>query len=487
MDLVIELNEHESASKNINALAHPLTALKKFIMPAPTPVDMNKREINRRIFTIAWPSAIELLLTSLASMVDMMMVGQLGAWAISSIGLTTQPKFVLLAIFLALNSGATAMVARFRGADDQESANAVVRQSILITAALSLVIAVIGYFTSEWMVSFMGAQEDTLLPATQYLQVQMMGFPFMALTMVATAVLRGVGNTRVSMIYNLVANVSNVLFNYLLIFGNWGFPTLGVAGASIATVMGQVLAFFMAAIALMRGKHYIRIRRTDSFKPDFSMIKRIAKIGGPAMLEQAVMRIGMMLYVRTVASLGTVAYASHNVVMSIMNLSFMNGQAFSIVATTLIGQSLGRQRPDEAWVYARYTRRMGMIVSIIIATVFLIFGKQIIGLYTAGDAEAEEIIRMGAEVMLIVAALQPLQSSQMILNGALRGAGDTRSTAMVMFVGVMIIRPLAAHAFVNWLHWGLVGAWCGMALDQIVRSAFSFIRFQMGKWVHIRV
>lgn len=491
MSAVMILMEQEPIRPEQERESEPKQSLfakfKAFVTPAPMPTDLNRRDVNRRIITIAWPSAVELLLTSLAGMVDMMMVGQLGAWAISSIGLTTQPKFILQAVFMALNSGATAMVARFRGAQDQESANAVMRQAILITGGLSVLLAVVGYFGAEWMVTFMGAQPDTLRPGTEYLQIQMMGFPFMALTMTATAVLRGVGNTRVSMVYNMVANVSNVILNYLLIFGNFGFPAMGVAGASLATIIGQFLAFLMAGFALLRGKHYLRIRRKDSFKPDLGLIKRIAKIGGPAMLEQGVMRVGMMLYVRTVASLGTIAYAAHNVVMNIMTLSFMNGQAFSIVATTLIGQSLGMKRPDHAWAYARYTRRMGMVVSIVLGVLFVFLGEQIVGLYTAGDAEALDIIRMGGEVMIVIALMQPLQSSQMILNGALRGAGDTRSTAMIMFFGVLIIRPLAAHMFVNWFGWGLLGAWFGMALDQIVRSAFSFIRFQMGKWVYIRV
>ncbi len=464
-----------------------IAKVRTFVAPAPLPQDMNLRDVHKRIVTIAWPSAVELFLTSLASMVDMMMVGQLGAWAISSVGLTTQPKFVLQAVFLALNSGATALVARFRGAQDQESANTVMRQALLFTAFLSVVIAVLGYFCSGLMVRFMGAEPDTLFPATQYLRIQMIGFPFMAMTMVVTAVLRGVGNTRASMIYNMTANVSNVILNYLLIYGSFGAPRLEVAGASIATVIGQGIAFVMAAYALLRGKYYLRIRRDDSFKPDFTMIKRIAKIGIPAMFEQAVMRIGMLIYVRTVAGLGTIAYAAHNIVMNIMNLSFMNGQAFGIVATTLIGQSLGKQRPDQAKAYARYTRRMGMYVSLLIGIIFFFFGRQIVGLYTAGDAESAQIIQIGGQVMIIIALMQPLQSSQLILNGALRGAGDTRSTAVIVFCGVLLVRPILAHAFINWLGWGLLGAWAAMACDQVVRSTLSFIRFQMGKWVYIRV
>jgi putative MATE family efflux protein len=468
-------------------LREKIAGLRAFFASAPTPADMNVREVNKRIGKIVWPSAVELFLTSLASMVDTMMVGQLGALAIAAVSLTTQPKFVLQALFLAFNSGATALVARFRGMGDQESANLVMRQSLIFTAAFSIILSAVGYFGADLMVIFMGAQADTLGPAGDYMRIQMIGFPFMAVTMVATAVLRGVGNTRASMVYNMTANVVNVIGNFLLIEGRFGFPRLEVAGASWATIIGQVVAFAMAGLALVGSKYYIRIKRGDSFKPNLDMLKRIGKIGIPAMVEQGVMRVGMLLYVRTVASLGTVAYAAHSIVMSIMNLSFMNGQAFGIVSTTLIGQSLGQQRVDRAKTYARYTRRMGMIVSLVIGFIFFFFGRQIVGLYTAGDAEAAQIIEMGGQVMIIIALMQPMQSSQLILNGALRGAGDTRSTAMIMFFGVLIVRPIAAHAFVNWFDWGLLGAWAAMALDQAVRSTLSYIRFQMGKWAYIRV
>ncbi len=490
--MVIFLIDREPAQQETSDKTTRLAKVRAFLASAPMPDDLKPRAINKRIVAIVWPSAVELLLTSLVSMVDMMMVGRLGAWAVAAVGLTTQPKFVILAVFMALNSGATAMVARFRGAGEPDNANAVMRQAVLLTAFLGTALAVGGFFATDWIMLFMaGGPEalgpDTLRPAGDYLRIQMIGFPFMALTFAATAALRGVGNTRASMIYNMAANVINCVLNYILIYGNFGAPAMGVAGASLATIIGQFAAFLMAAFTLLSGKYYIRIRRGDSFRPDFGLMKRIAKIGIPAMFEQAVMRTGMLLYVRTVTGLGAVAFATHNIVMNIMNLSFMNGQAFGIVATTLIGQSLGNKRPDHAKIYARYTRRMGMFVSLVIGVVFFFLGGQIVGLYTAGDAEAAEIIRIGGQVMMIIALLQPLQSSQLVLNGALRGAGDTRSTAMIMFLCVLIIRPIAAHIFVNWLHWGLLGAWGAMALDQVIRSALSFLRFQMGKWIYIRV
>lgn len=454
------------------------------------PEDADPKQINRDVLKLVWPSAVELFLVSLASTVDMMMVGSLGPWAIAAIGLTNQPKFIVMSLFMALNSGATAMVARFRGMEEQDTANAVMRQALMITGIFSIVMAIGGYFASGWAMGAMGAEADTLGPATVYLQIQMMGFPAQAITMSVTAVLRGVGNTRVPMVYNLVANGLNVLFNWLLIFGNLGFPQMGVAGASLATILGQVVAMIIAISALLFGKgNYLRIRRGDSFRPNFDLIKRIAKIGWPAMIEQFIMRAGMLLYVRVVASLGTLVYSTHQIIMNILNFTFMNGQAFGIAATAFIGINLGKGRPDLATIYVRSARRMGMMVSIFLALMFILFGEQIIGLFLMGSNETEKanIITTGMQILWIVAILQPLQCSQLILNGALRGAGDTRSTAMVMFIGVLLIRPVLSYALVNWLELGLIGAWLAMAADQVFRSIFSFVRFQMGKWKYIRV
>ena len=156
---------------------------------APLPQGITDKMMYADVIRIAWPSMVELLLTQLASMVDLMMVGQLGAWALTSVGLTTQPKFLFMTIFQALNVGATAMVARYKGAGRADKANLVMRQALMMTLLASFVMSFIGYFYSEWMVGFMGASDaESLAGGTIYLQIQMIGFVPMALTTAITAV-----------------------------------------------------------------------------------------------------------------------------------------------------------------------------------------------------------------------------------------------------------------------------------------------------------
>lgn len=443
------------------------------------PDGVSERLVYGDIVRIAWPSFVELILTQLASMVDLMMVGQLGAWALTAVGLTTQPKFMMMTMIMAMNVGATAMVARYKGANDPEKANNILRQALVLTFVISLVASVVGYIFSEPLVAFMGAQDQQSLEGgTIYLQIQFIGFVFMALTSTVTACLRGVGDSRTAMVYNLVANLVNVVGNYLLIYGKFGFPEMGVAGASLATIIGQFVAFLLAFKAIMGHKSYLHLSFRDSFKPDIPAMGNIFKIGLPAMLEQAVMRVGMIIYSKTVANLGTVAFATHQVCMNIQSLTFMNGNAFAVSATSLMGQSLGKKRPDMAQAYVKRTQRVGTLVSMLIAVCVFFFGGFIVSLYN----DDLEIVRVGSQILKMVALIQPLQSSQFILAGALRGAGDTKATAFIIFITVLLVRPAVAIFSINVLEWGLYGAWVAMVADQLLRTGFVFNRFNGGKW-----
>ena len=443
------------------------------------PEGVASKDLYRDIVRIAWPSLVELLLTQLASMVDMMMVGKLGAWALSAVGLTTQPKFLLMTMFMALNVGATAMVARYRGAGEQEKANKIMRQALLMTLILGALSSVVGYIFAKPMVVFMGAADkESLEGAVIYLKIQMVGFIFMALTSTITASLRGVGDSRTAMVYNMTANIVNVFLNYCLIYGHFGFPAMGVAGASLATIIGQFVAFVYAFIYVKSGRKYLYLRFRDGFKPDFVELGKIVKIGIPSMIEQLVMRAGMIIYTKTVTSLGTIAFATHQVCMNIQALSFMSGQAFAVSATSLMGQSLGKRRPDMAQAYTSRTQKLGFYVAILIGLLFFFGGGFIVSLYN----DEKDILEMGATILKIMAFTQPFQTSQFILAGGLRGAGDTRATAIITFLTVLLVRPGVALLLIKVFDMGLIGAWIAMVCDQVLRTTLVFVRYQSGKW-----
>lgn len=449
----------------------------------PLPEGVTKKMVYNDIIKIAGPSFVELMLTQLTSMVDLMMVGKLGAWAVAAVGLTTQPKFLIATVFMSLNIGTMAMIARYRGADNRDKARLILRQAMLINFIVGVIGSILGFIFAEDMIRFMGAADDqTLAGGTAYLQIQMLGILTVSLTSVVTSALRATGDSKTAMIYNTAANAVNVVFNYLLIFGHFGFPRMEVAGASLATVIGQIVACIMAMTTIMKKKQYARLEFVKGgFKPDKEAIAGIFDIGMPAMGERIAMRIGMIIYTKTVASLGTVAMATHQICMNIQALTFMNGEAFSVSATSLVGQSLGKRRDDMAVHYSKATQRLGMFISLCIGIGVFFFNQQILALYS----DDMQIIAMGGILLQMVALIQPLQASQFIFAGVLRGAGDTKYTAIVSFVTMLIIRPVMAIIAINQFGLGLKGAWYALVVDQLTRTLLIGRRYYQGKWIHI--
>ena len=441
------------------------------------------------IVSLAWPSLAESFLTSLVQLVDMIMVGSLGAQAIGAVGLVTQPKFVMLASFMALNIGATAMVSRFKGARDRENANLAFHQSVLMTIGITLVLCLGMFFWGDNLLRFLAGRSisgDMISGANTYLRIQVYGFPAVSLTFAINATLRGVGNTRAAFYNNLVSNLVNIFFNYCLIGGNFGFPALGVAGASIATVIGQCGALSMALSRVLRGKEFVHLQFRKLLIIDFSMIRRILRIGIPAMVEQVILRTGAMIYTKIITSLGDRSFAAHMIAVSIQTFSFMTGMAFGTAATTLVGQCLGRLRPDLAKLYVKMTQNLSYIVSFFIAlTVF--FGGEFIASFFTTDRELSHLV---ANMLKIIAVVIPFSNARFVYLSALRGAGDSFYSAVVTFFGVLLVRPVISLLLVIPhlpFQLGLAGVWIALSSDGLVCYLLARRRFLQGKWVDIKV
>ncbi len=448
---------------------------------ATLPDGVTSKMLYSDIITIAWPALVELTLMQLTSMFDTMQVSRLGAWATSAVGLTTQPKFLLATAFTALNTGTMALVGRYRGSGEQEKAKRVIRQSFMLNTFFGLFFAIIGLIFATPLIKFMGATEEkVLIEGVKYFQIQMFGMFTVSMTSCITSTLRGCGDSKTAMKYNMTSNIINVLFNWILINGKFGFPRLEVVGASIATVMGQTVALIMAIRAIRQKNQYARLEfPKGSFRLDRDIVTNISRIGLPAMVEQLAMRFGVIVFTKTIAGLGTTAYATHTICMSIQSMTFMNGQAFATSATSLVSQSLGKGRPDMAMHYSKRTQRVGMATAACIAICIFFFNKFLLGLYTPDQA----VITAGSALLSMIALIQPFQASQFIFAGALRGAGDTKFTAMVTMLTVMLLRPGLAIFLINQFDLGLNGAWYALVADQLVRTSLVFYRYHSGKWV----
>lgn len=442
-----------------------------------------EREIIKTTLTIAWPSVLESFFVCLAGMMDTIMVSSLGSYAIAAVGLTQQPKFLGLALFLSMNVAVSAVVARRKGEDDREGANRVLRMALWVTILLTAIISVVFVVFADPIVTLVGSQPDTHEYAVEYLQIIMGGIGFSTISLVLNAAQRGAGNTRIAMTTNLVSNVVNIVFNYLLIGGHFGFPALGVRGAAIATVIGTVCACFMSIASVLHKDGFIYLRAVKGWIADKFNIRSIINVWSSSFVEQVCLRIGFLLFSMIVARLGTTELAAHQIGMNMMSLSFSFGDGLSVAAVTLIGQSLGRKRPDMAKIYGNVCQKVGLICAVVVSTVYVLFGRQIFQLYSNETA----ILDYGVVILNILSVMLFFQILQVVQFGCLRGAGDTRFTAMVSLISVTFIRPALSWLLCYPLGLGLIGAWMGTFGDQAVRFVMSFIRFHKGSWTKLKL
>ena len=195
------------------------------------------------------------------------------------------------------------------------------------------------------------------------------------------------------------------------------------------------------------------------------------------------MRIGFFTYAKIVASLGTIAFATHQICMNIINISFSFGDGLSVAASSLVGQSLGAKRPDLAIIYGKTGQRMAFVVSTGLVFFFILGREMLMALFT-DDAE---VIALGSLIILIIACTTHFQTAGVVFSGCLRGAGDTRFVALVSFISIAIIRPLLSWVLCFPVGWGLVGAWIGLWADQAMRMTLNMIRFKNGRWTKIEL
>ncbi|WP_171691925.1 MATE family efflux transporter [Paenibacillus germinis] len=441
------------------------------------------KAVRRMIFKLAGPSLTEMLLMNMTQMVMMILVGHLGAIAVAAVGLTSQPYLLLTVLFAALNTGTTVIVARSTGAGKMGDANRAAGQSLLLGTVLSVIIVALGVTFAESMLHLMGASTEVVQYGLPYAKLMFFSIGFSSISSALSAILRGAGDTRTPMKINVMSGCVNVILGFVLIYGHLDFPQMGITGAAIATLVVQTGAMICFIVVMFSGRFAVRIGWSDISRLDKAMISRMLKIGIPSSLEQLIMRLGIMTFVKICAGLGTVAVAASQIVTSIIGISFMPGAAFAIAASTLVGQTLGVSKPDLAERYVWQVRKYGMFVAGFMGALFILLAPHILMLYT----NDETIIREGAWALRIVGFIQVSQISQFVLGGALRGAGDTRYPLYSTFIGVWGIRVVLSYLFVYVFHWGMVGLWSAVACDQFLRSNLIYLRFKRGAWKHLKV
>ena len=444
-----------------------------------------EKGLTKEAVRMAWPAVCESFFIALAGMVDSLMVSSMGASAVAAVGLTTQPKFMGLALFFAMNVSVSALVARRRGEKKQRSANQILLVAILFVIVATVVISSACVMWANEIINFCGSAPETHEPAVIYYRIIMGCMIFNVLSMVINAAQRGSGNTMIAMRTNIVSNVVNIIANYLLIQGHLGFPALGIAGAAIATVFGTVIACIMSFASLFRRDGFVSIYyiMEQQIRPALEPVISIIKLGFSVFIEQILMRVGFMSTAMMAAKMGTNALAAHQVGMNILGLTFSFGDGMQVAAVALIGRSLGEGSPDKAKAYGKTCRMIGLGISCVLAVVYFFGGEWLYHLFFA----EQEIVDIGVMIIRIMIIIVLFQVSQVIYMGCLRGAGDTTYTAIASTISVTIIRTSASYFFGFVMGLGMAGIWMGILADQISRFLFASIRFKQGKWTKIHI
>ena len=425
-----------------------------------TPYDKN-------YLRIGLPAALEGVLMIFLSNADIVMVGMLGTGAIAAVSIFTQPRMILLTVARSVAAAVTILIAERYGQERHDSYGDVLKKTMVLLVAV-LGLAHIAFFVHlDAILLWMGAQHDYLTDAMVYGIWTLPAVFITAVTTLMQAVMFGRGESMTVLSINIQGNVANVILNALLIFGLGPFPALGVLGAALGTVGGTLWSFFLTVRVLYRWGIFAQgnYRLTRAYLCEF-----LGVFGG-IFSEQGFERIGMVIYTRMVAELGTIPYAVHAIAMNFCDFyySFCNGMGKA--STVLAGHNRDIRRQDEWKCYFWRGMRWSLIFSTGAFLITFFLREEIFGVYSHDAA----LIPLGSLIIAYVAVVSFPEAYQMVCAGILRASGKTMQVAVYSFVSITILRPIITYILLYEFYMGLEGAWISLAIDQSMRAACAAV------------
>ena len=441
---------------------------------------VENRKLIKNIFQITLPAVFDLLAQTLIMALDMKMVSSLGPSAISSVGVGTAGMYALIPALIAVATGTTALLSRAYGADNKLDGKKAFAQSFFIAVPLGIFLTIIFLIFSEQIINLVGNAKDmNLSDAILYQNMTVIGFPFLGVSIATFYAFRAMGENKIPMIGNTLALVLKVILNFLLVYlFKWG-----IFGAALSTTLTRLFsAIFSIYLVFWSKKNWISLELKD-LKFDYFTSKRILKVGIPAAVEQLGLRIGMLIFEMMVISLGNLSYAAHKIALTAESISFNLGFAFSFAASALVGQELGKGSSQKALKNGYICTIIAMIVMSTFGLLFFIIPQFLVSLFT----NDKDVIELSTMALKIVSICQPFSGASMVLAGALRGAGDTKSVLLITYLGIFLVRIPITYLFLDVLNFGLAGAWIVMTIDLVIRSSLAFYIFRRGKWKYLQV
>jgi len=439
----------------------------------------------RTVLWLASPVLVEQTLLYLVGVSDTLLTGHfLAEEHLAAVTIASYLLWFLGCILTVVSVGASALVARLIGQGDPHLASRICQRAIGLALIIGTVTFLAGWVTAPWIVSVMNVTGSTASLTVQFLRIVLIVTPLLACTTVGNACLRGAGDTRTGMWVMILVNLVNVGLSWALLMGLAPFPRLGFRGIATGTAVGEGVGGLVILCILARGRSGLKLS-WQGLIPVGHDVRRILRISLPAAGESLTNLLGQLTFLSLINRLGDTATAAHGVAIRCEAIAFLTITAFSVAASTLTGQFLGARRPDLARSGAMTAWTLGAItLSLMGVLIYLLAGPMFL-MFTGG--RQPEVVAIGAPVLQVVAFAMPALATINVLNGALRGAGDTRWPWYFALIGYVLVRlPLTYVVTMPGVGegglWGLHGAWIAMLLDLYARAILITARFLHGGW-----
>ena len=431
------------------------------------------------VWGLAWPSILANVLFASVGVVALKAVGSLGTDAVAAVGTGGRIFFVIQSIMMAISTGTTALVARAYGAKRYQEASQVLYDSMLISMFLSFISIFIIWVAGEDLLGLFGLELEAKQLALDYLKVLILFSPTFGVSIIFGAAVRAAGDVKTPLFIGLIQNIINIFLLIGLVNGRYGFPELGVVGAAyaggISFAIGSVLGLFVWVTKIIT----IPLPKLNSFS--FSRFRELIRVSTPALLEQGVFQLGLLLYFWIISLYGNAPIAAYNVGINILMLSFMVGQGFTVAGATLTGQFLGAENPKEAKRSGWRSAGLTMVSMGILGILLALASRPIAGFFV----DDPEVIRLTVLFVWLLGIMQPLMALEFALGGALRGAGDTKSPLYIVSISLVFFR-LTFAGFFAWFGFSIEYIFGSLIIDYVVKAILFTYRFESGRWIKLK-
>ena len=440
------------------------------------------------VLALSLPSILQQMVVTAMEYIDAAMVGHIGAEATAAIGIVSSSTWLLHGVLVGLYTAFSIQIAQYLGADRQEDARGVLRQSMLFNLILGLGAAAFGIGISRFLPGWLGADPSLQANASAYFAIWSAALPFTMAMGMYTAQLRATGDALTPGLISVLVCVLDIVFNFFLInpsrtlvlFGRtvtvWG-AGLGVPGAALGTALSDVIGGLLALAILLLRDGPLCIHRPGSWKITRSCLMNLWRVGAPLAAERAALSSAQVVLVRIVSGLGTVAIAANSLGVSAEGLCYMAGYGIQDAAIALIGQAVGANRRDMSKRFAWLCTLMGMGIMALSGAGLWLFAPALMGIFTADAA----VIALGARVLRIEAFAEPMFGASIVASGAMQGAGDSTACFVLNLVSMWGIRLTLASLLAP--RFGLVGVWGAMCCELCIRGLLFLVRLARGKWL----